>query len=416
MRILIDHSGYELLNIGDVSMLQVCYRRLRELWPDAEFAVITKDGHLLEQYCPGATAVDLWSRPGPLLRRLPGKAGQVGTQLFKIVAPELRRRSRDPQPSSAPGPQHDLLRAIDEADIVVASGGGYVTDVFWWHGAGVLSVLRLAQRLGKPTALFGQGLGPLTNRVLRRHLRNTLWSALAVGLREGVLSARLVADLGLPPAAITVTGDDALEIATPERLGPLGTAIGLNIRIAEYTGTDSSLADDVRTAVLEVADRLGAPVIAVPVSRYRRADTAAGASQDLAATTATSAIEKIEIETPEELAAAARRCRVIVTSSYHAAVYGLANGAAVVCLVAHSYYEAKFAGLAALFPDTATVLRLDEPAPIERLTTAVEQAWEVDEAARAAAHRCAQRQVAASRALYWDFHTKVVAESAAVRQ
>jgi len=31
-RILVDQSGYDLLNIGDVAMLQACVRRLTRIW------------------------------------------------------------------------------------------------------------------------------------------------------------------------------------------------------------------------------------------------------------------------------------------------------------------------------------------------------------------------------------------------
>jgi polysaccharide pyruvyl transferase WcaK-like protein len=41
VRILVDQSGYDLLNLGDVAMLQSCVARLQMQWPDAEILVIT---------------------------------------------------------------------------------------------------------------------------------------------------------------------------------------------------------------------------------------------------------------------------------------------------------------------------------------------------------------------------------------
>ena len=43
VRILVDQSGYELLNIGDIAMLQACAIRMRDLWPTAEIAVVVRD-------------------------------------------------------------------------------------------------------------------------------------------------------------------------------------------------------------------------------------------------------------------------------------------------------------------------------------------------------------------------------------
>ena len=57
MRILVDQSGYDLLNIGDVAMLQSCVTRLRRQWPQSEIMVIAHDPALLAAYCPGARAI-----------------------------------------------------------------------------------------------------------------------------------------------------------------------------------------------------------------------------------------------------------------------------------------------------------------------------------------------------------------------
>jgi polysaccharide pyruvyl transferase WcaK-like protein len=44
MRILVDQSGYDLLNLGDVAMLQACVGHLGALWPQAEIAVVCHQG------------------------------------------------------------------------------------------------------------------------------------------------------------------------------------------------------------------------------------------------------------------------------------------------------------------------------------------------------------------------------------
>ncbi len=50
MRILVDQSGYELLNMGDVAMLQSCVLRLSRQWPDAEIMVIARSPADLTPY------------------------------------------------------------------------------------------------------------------------------------------------------------------------------------------------------------------------------------------------------------------------------------------------------------------------------------------------------------------------------
>jgi polysaccharide pyruvyl transferase WcaK-like protein len=57
------------------------------------------------------------------------------------------------------------MQAVRAADVVVAAGGDYVTDTFRGHRTGVLGPLSPAQRLGNPTAMFGQGVGPIGQRL-----------------------------------------------------------------------------------------------------------------------------------------------------------------------------------------------------------------------------------------------------------
>ena len=57
VRILVDQSGYELLNIGDVAMLQSCVLRLSQQWPEAEIMVVAHSAANLAAYCPAAKSV-----------------------------------------------------------------------------------------------------------------------------------------------------------------------------------------------------------------------------------------------------------------------------------------------------------------------------------------------------------------------
>ena len=123
----------------------------------------------------------------------------------------LPGRPFPPSPGPAGRPR-TAVQAVLAADLVVASGGGYLTDTWWWHAAGVLSLLSLAQRLGKPTAMFGQGIGPMDQPALRAQARSVLPGLARLGLRESVAGRDLAVALGARPGALAVTGDDALEL------------------------------------------------------------------------------------------------------------------------------------------------------------------------------------------------------------
>ncbi|WP_374967951.1 polysaccharide pyruvyl transferase family protein [Terrabacter sp. BE26] len=404
MRVLVDQSGYDLLNMGDVAMLQACVAQLRRLWPHADIAVICHDAERLAEYCPGATPVPAGlGRPGAMpgtLQRVRLGAGQV----HKMTRPYIATGRAWSRPARRP---RSLTAAVRWADVVVASGGGYLSDTWWWHGFGVLSMLDLAQRLGKPTAMFGQGLGPLTHPVLRRQARRVLPRLHVLGLREGVTGPPLAEALGVPADRVEVTGDDVMGLVGDDMTGVAGEptstpALGVNARVSGYAGVDKAVAGVVGEALAKVVAEKGAAVIALPVSRYERdADLWNILALWPGPLPAGSVVQ--DLRTPSALGAAAAGCRSVVTGSYHGAVYALAAGVPTICLTNSEYFNAKFAGIEALFPAAAQVVPLTGGDLEQRLAEAVDRSWDVDQETRQATRQLARRQARASVALYERF-------------
>lgn len=52
-RVVIDPGSHDVLNLGDIAMLQVAVDRVGGLWPDAEVAVLTSDPDRLARHVPG---------------------------------------------------------------------------------------------------------------------------------------------------------------------------------------------------------------------------------------------------------------------------------------------------------------------------------------------------------------------------
>ncbi|MCV7124424.1 polysaccharide pyruvyl transferase family protein [Mycobacterium lacus] len=374
MRILVDQSGYELLNLGDVAMLQVCVGRLKNLWPNADIDVLTRSPQRLRQFCPGATA----------------------------VTPDISpRKSRRSDSRRLPG-------ALWRADLVVSSGGGFINDVFWFHGKRVLTLLSLAQRLGKPTAMFSQGIGPLTHPKLTRLVTRIMPRLLVIGLREGLGSVPVLRARRVNPELIHVTGDDALLLATTPERPPTGTAIGLNMRVAPYSEIDSGLASRAGVVTAESASRRGVTALPLPVSRYQTTFDLDAIQNGASGRENGARRDADDILTPEELAERAARCRVVVTASYHAAVFGLAAGVPAVCVTNSRYYDLKFAGLGAQFPGGCHIVR---PGPcFEReLSDAIDRAWDASESDRDHMHSAAKAQIAQADHVYTRFKSLVAA-------
>jgi colanic acid/amylovoran biosynthesis protein len=380
------------MNIGDIAMLQVCVRRLQNLWPEAEIEVLTRAPKRLEQYCPGTTPVT----PG-----LDSRAGRA----------ERRRASI----GFASRPRTHLA-ALRRADLVVSSGGGFINDVFWRHGVRVLTLLGLAQHLGKPTAVFSQGIGPLTHPVLGRVVERVMPRLQVIGLREELGSVPILRARKVRPQLIHVTGDDALLLTRRSPRPQTGSAIGLNMRVAYYSAVDRIVSDQAVAVTRESANRRGGTVVALPVSRYKDAsDLEAIRTPDPGPTDYAAMRDSEDIQTPEDLAERAGRCRVVVTGSYHAAVFALAAGVPAVCVTNSGYYDLKFEGLGGLFPGGCHVVR---PGPrfTHELSDAIDRAWNTSESVRDRLHAAALAQVESADHAYARFKSIVAPTATRIKE
>jgi colanic acid/amylovoran biosynthesis protein len=393
MRILVDHSGYDLRNIGDIAMLTVAVERLREQWADAEITVVTHRPEVLKRYCPGTRAVR-WANRNAEDNSPAERAALAGLQLYKIAAPYTAGAI----PASRPGYGSGLVGELVRSDMVVAAGGGYLADPFWWHGAGVLSLLDAAQRLGKPTAMFGQGLGPLASPMLRKQARRVLTRLDIIGLREGTLGPTILDEFGVDRDRVVVTGDDAIELAVKYTGG--GQALGLNLRVAAYSNVDDHVGEVVRETIRPYLERDGVPLIGLPVSRYH-ADSDLDSLRRMVDPLDAADVELQDHDAPERLAQATSRCRAVVTGSYHAAVFALAQGIPAVCLTNSEYYDVKFRGLADLSPGCSLVST--GPGFGDRLAAELRVAWDTSDAVRRQARDAAMVHVDRGRATYARF-------------
>lgn len=220
------------------------------------------------------------------------------------------------------------------------------------------------------------------------------------------MSRDLALSLGAKPHALTVTGDDALELIEHGD-PPRGHALGLNMRVASYAGVDPAIARQVVAVVNRSAAELGVPVAPVPVSR-NQADSDLRAIRDLLRSRdACTDVTIEEVSRPGQLAEAVARCKTIVTGSYHAAVFALGQGVPAVCMTRSAYYDGKFAGLRDLYPGTCSVVSMLERNFAGRLGAKITQAWHTTPECRIAARAAATNQRAAGREAYRQFRIAV---------
>jgi colanic acid/amylovoran biosynthesis protein len=398
-RIFVEPGSHDVLNLGDIAMLQVCVERLRAALPGASIGVITSAPERLTGHVPGVEPIPAagmyeWlDRPwagGAYAPLVPAALGRAARRVGGAAALRAEQVAREPLSDEVRG----FLAWLTSADAVVVSGRGGLSDAFRQDGLRMLALLRTAAGLGARTALLGQGIGPGVDSELRARMAEVLPRLDLVAVRERVMAPGLLGSLGVEPERLRLTGDDVLELA--HRMRPAAAAesgIGVSLRMSAYAGVSQTAALTLGDVLAGAAERHASGLTAVPVSLYphesdggtlvRLLDVNGGPVDDPA-----TAIER------------AGSCRVVVAGSYHAAVFALAQGVPAVGLVASAYYRAKFEGLADLFPGGCTVVELGEPGFGDAVSAAIDDLWGRADELRPRLLEAAERQIAESRAAY----------------
>jgi polysaccharide pyruvyl transferase WcaK-like protein len=363
MQVLIDHGSYGLANLGDLAMLQVAVKRIYQHFPDAKVYIFTSSPENFAKHFPSAVPVlpqlkkEWINNPflpfprrflsDPWKNRLSYLEVTVKTKIPRIA--NFLIHLIDRQEQSEDRKNIDYFSIIQHSDMVIISGGGFITDYFKNHADAILDTLQLAQKLGKPTAMFGQGIGPLENQSLIRKAKRIFPKLKILGLREHFMSLNFGNYFNVPQDRIFVTGDDSIELATNQAANHEERKyIGLNIRQAYYAGNFQAVIPEIGRVIEVIANSHHVSIIPVPVQTNQ-------ANSDLSSIIEMCAIEEAEIKkakqikSPDDLIRQINRCRVVVTGSYHAAVFALALGIPVVALAGSDYYAAKFTGLADQF-------------------------------------------------------------------
>ena len=423
MKILIDQSGYHLKNLGDVAMLQATVARLSSLWPSASIQVLTTDPERLNFCCPQTKPLlpsgrQIWFLPlsTRAYKFIPNKLASNLESQLRDYSPSLVRSMIEFKLRKIPKQAQEFeifMQSIDDADLVIASGGGYITDSFENHAISVLETLRLATKFGKPTAMLGQGVGPVANPRILNQAKKVLFSVDVIGLREQKAGMPLLKSMGIPHNKITVTGDDAIELAYKARREELGNGIGVNLRYANYSGISQEVFETVRSALHHVAHHKGVPLIPTPISFYGLERNGYYEEPDSVS------IQKLlqgydddsdggeSLDNVSKLIQQVGCCRVVVTGSYHAGVFALSQGIPVIGLAKSEYYLNKFLGLADQFGVGCEVILLKGQQLREKLVNSISTAYDLSEKFRPQLLAAAQTQVQLGQMAYKQIYELV---------
>lgn len=124
----------------------------------------------------------------------------------------------------------DILKIYQEVytcDMLISGGGSLLQDVtstrsLYYY----LSIIALANTLGKRVMIYAQGIGPLRKSLARATVRHVLNRVSMITVRDHASKEELLS-LGIHDVPITVTADAVLG------MHPVGTAVGRDI-LASY--------------------------------------------------------------------------------------------------------------------------------------------------------------------------------------
>jgi len=414
-KILIDNSGYELNNYGDLAMLEVACSRFHREFPDAKIFVFTNAVEKLKKSIPYAIPVSLsgrgqweqtWNVFGGLHKLIPSCFHawlERQEKHFKFTFPHFSFhwiKWRFNKKGLDLSPMREFLDVVDNADLVIASGGGFITDPFENHACRVLQTVALAQYMGKPTAMFGQGLGPVSSEKLYFWSKLVLPNLNYLTLREGVYSKPFALASGVLVDKFSVTGDDAITLAHSNTPDVLGDAIGINLRVASYSGLQDDALATIKNALQNAVTKLRAELLGIPISIH-------DADSDLKSLRALVEDKVVEdavmLDTSMKVIEQAGLCRIVITGSYHAGVFALSQGVSVIGVAATDYYRYKFEGLVNQFGVGCQIVDRDSPKFEAELEAAIYKGWESADTVRPNLLEKAEEQINLSDAAYGLF-------------
>ncbi|MBD2260571.1 polysaccharide pyruvyl transferase family protein [Pseudanabaena sp. FACHB-2040] len=395
--------------MGDLAMLQVGVSRLEKLFPGASINVFTLDPKELKKSLPGTNPIsprgrDTWV--WPLVHKLHNSQHSSLRQKWQGIEryliqhqPQLRsfvlklKLQRFPDESIE---MERFLGLLREADLVVATGGGFVTDTFMKITSPKLDTLAYAAKLGKKTAFLGQGLGPLENPANYRKAKEALAMADLIFLREKRVGLPLLTEMGVESNKIAVTGDDAIELAFNARQPNVGSAIGINLRMASYSSVNHDYVDNLRSVLHRVALEKSADLLPIPIEHAANNQSTHADSNSIKSLLCgydNSSDGGASLNTPLKVIQQVSKCRFVITGSYHAGVFALSQGIPVLGLAKSKYYIDKFSGLAEQFPGGCEVILLSDQEFKETLELKMNNLWENAEKLRPQLLASAQEQI-----------------------
>jgi polysaccharide pyruvyl transferase WcaK-like protein len=439
MRILFDQVVYDMRNKGNVALLQVALNRIHGMWPDASLEVLTLSPHILKFYCPTAEPVrpdgqDEWfkkrGRYDLMHEVVPRWIWRI---IFELREEIWRRRSsRTSKPtleslSDAKNPalrddidtkhNHKLhnkknyVELIVGTDLFIVTGAQHMSDAVRDNALEALDRLETAIQNDIPTAMVGQGIGPIKNADLINRARSVLPRVDMIFVRDNTSSPQLLTSLNVNPSRVCMTGDDAIEMAYQARTESLGNGIGISWRSAPYTELNNRHLQVVKMAIKKAVEKYQARLIALPISHSAH-ELDDQFIRQLVTGYPNSSNQWLRFDSPVDIVKNISNCRLVVAGTFHAVVFALAQGIPAIGLAKSEMYMDKFLGLVDQFGPGIQIIYLDDDKLQDKLGNAIDTAWTSAERIRPKLLESAKTQIQLGQTAYRKLYELVESRNA----
>ncbi|WP_282697762.1 polysaccharide pyruvyl transferase family protein [Streptomyces sp. CC208A] len=174
---------------------------------------------------PDTTVTVLTQTPALDTEALAGSGADCTADPFVISRSWATLRPVETEPHR----RERAARLLKHADLVLATGGDLHTADYG-VSTPYLAVLDRAQKLGIPTAMIGQSVGPFTDPAEQAAFTATAQRLDLLTVRESTTLSYLTGHLALPEETVVLSADPAflLEPSGPERAAQLLAAAGLD--------------------------------------------------------------------------------------------------------------------------------------------------------------------------------------------
>ncbi len=363
--ILIDHGCYD--NLGDLAMLAGVTNHLRNSFPHLVPHIIQKP--FLSDWAAGLHVTladdydvqsDLEFQLGKFLgRRPPAAIQRFSSRITKLTGKAgFRLLSNETE--------------LDQFDLLLISGGGYITDVFPYEIIRKMTLIRTFHRKGTPVILTGQQIGPFRNPSYRSIAFQGLKEANFLGIRDPGDSLTLCNKYLPGYTTFDVMGGDSFGLQPAEdevvekfleriNLNP-GKFIAANVRLQRLNNDQAADRYLKKFSLLidAIAEELRLPVLFIPI----RVGSPEGDEQSARLISHQMNYKNTRIvhgegATPELIFGLISKAFASIGTSYHFNTFSLRSGVPSICFYDGRYYSQKAKALTTFWGDERLSLPFD---------------------------------------------------------